>query len=467
MKPRLTQKSLQKRTLHNLSTISIRGLHTNGRLQKSTLGNTSTSEDALLKRVFNKQYPIVLKAKGNYIYLDDGRKIFDASGGAAVSCLGHSQPKLIKALTKQSKLAIYTSPASFINEASVLLCTKLVLSTDGLMHKCELVESGSTGIESGLRKTLSYQVNSGRPSRTQFISRKSSYHGITQGALSVSGNLARRLPYLSALQSSNGHLVSDCYEYRGRLLNESIPMYVARLKQELRAKIIEVGVDKVAGFIIETVVGASGGCLVPVPGYLKAMQEVCEEFYIILIKDEVMSGMGRTGLGAGHASIGAVMINKKVYDKLLIQGSMQGSQTFHGLANSSAVGVAVLNTFESLDLMDKVQRNGIYLKKALMSKLGSHPNVGNINGIGHFYGIDLVKNRLSKEPFSRDLKVSEGLVNLSLSKYNMQIYGGSGFVDGIRGDHIMIAPSFLCSKKDLNHIVDTLTRLINEYFKDK
>lgn len=321
--------------------------------------------------------------------------------------------------------------------------------------------------------------------RVNFIARKHSYHGNTLGALSVGGHVARRALF-EPLLSKNTHTVSPCNPYRQRLPGQSDASFVAAKKSELEAKFQELGPDSVIAFVCEPVVGAALGCVPAVPGYLKAMKEVCDKHGALLILDEIMCGMGRSGtlhswevdevvpdiqtvgkgLGGGYQPIAAVIIGHKVVNALdKGTGMFVHGQTYQAHPVTCAASLAVQKIIRTTDLLTNVKTQGKYLEKLLHHRLDAHPNVGDVRGRGLFWGIELVKDKASKEPFDPKIKVAQKLHELGMSsKYSISIYPGQGTVDGVRGDHIMLAPAYNITKDEVLLIVDRVSAMIEEYF---
>ncbi|TVY32667.1 putative aminotransferase [Lachnellula subtilissima] len=334
------------------------------------------------------------------------------------------------------------------------------------MAKVYLCGSGSEAIEAAIK--LSRQVffeQDPQTRRVNFIARDTSYHGVTLGALSLSGHIERRAPYRPLLMKNVYH-ISSCNPYRQRIEGESDAAFVARKAAELEAKFLELGPETVIGFIAEPVVGAALGCVPHVPGYLKAMRDVCHKYGALFILDEIMCGMGRTGLGGGYQPIGAVLITEKVFNVLQKRGRFVHAQTYQSMPIQATAALEVQRVIREGNLTDNVSKLGEYLGIRLKAVLGNHPNVGDIRGQGLFWGIEFVKDNLTKEPFDRKLDVAENIKNTALlPPYNMTVYAGTGTADGVNGDHIMLAPPYILKKKDVDHIVKVISAVIKDVFK--
>jgi adenosylmethionine-8-amino-7-oxononanoate aminotransferase len=354
------------------------------------------------------------------------------------------------------------------------------------MARVYLTGSGSEAMEAAIKlsRQIYYENNKETP-RVNFIARQGSYHGNTMGALAISGYLARRAPYIPLLMK-NVHHISSCNPYRQLKQGESNASFIARKAAELESKFQELGPETVIGFIAEPVVGAALGCVPCVPGYLKAMRDVCHKHGALFILDEVMCGIGRTGtlhawqaegivpdiqimgkgLGAGYQPVAAMMVSEKLL-KVLMQGSGQfvRGQTYQSMPIQAAAAIKVLGIIQEDKLLVNVAKQGAYLEKRLKAVLADHLNVGDIRGRGLFWGIEFVKDRVSKEPFDPKLNIAQKILDLAISPaFNMTVYPGTGSADGVRGDHIILAPSYIVTKKDVDHIVNVVSAVVHHVF---
>ncbi|KUI52547.1 hypothetical protein VP1G_10474 [Cytospora mali] len=446
----------------------------------------STSEFSF-HRDLNKAYTKIESGKGNFLTTKKGHKVFDASSGAAVSCLGYGNERVIKAVSDQLNTGTpYLASSFWANDLVEELCKELINGTDGKMARVYLTGSGSEAIEAAIKlaRQYFYEKNKKTP-RVNFIARESSYHGNTIGALGLSGHLARRAPYTPFLMK-NVHHISSCYTYRQRKEGESDPAFVARKAEELEAKFQDLGPETIIGFIAEPIVGAALGCVPCVPGYLKAMRDVCHKHGALFILDEIMCGMGRTGtlhawqaedvvpdiqtigkgLGAGYQSIAAMMISQKIV-KVLKEGSGQfiHGLTYQAMPVQAAAALEVQRIIREEKLMENVTKQGEHLGVLLKAKLGDHPNVGNIRGRGLFWGLEFVKDKTTKDPFDPEKRIAQKILDLAISPpFNMTVYPGTGTVDGVNGDHIILAPSYLVTKDDVDHIVEVVSNVIKKVF---
>jgi adenosylmethionine-8-amino-7-oxononanoate aminotransferase len=337
-----------------------------------------------------------------------------------------------------------------------------------------------------LARQFFYENNKNTP-RVNFIAREGSYHGNTIGALGVSGHVGRKAPYLPFLMEKVHHIPA-CNAYRQQRYGESDASFVARKAAELEEKFQELGPETVIGFIAEPVVGAALGCVPSVPGYLKAMRDVCHRHGALFILDEVMCGMGRVGtlhawqgegvapdlqtigkgLGGGYQPIAAVLISEKVVNTLLDgSGQFVHGQTYQGMPVQAAAALEVQKVVRELKLTENVMAQGAYLENRLKSLLGDHPNVGDIRGKGLFWGLEFVKDKESKQPFDPKLKIAQKLHDLAISPaYNMTLYPGTGTVDGVSGDHVILAPTYIVTKEEIDLIAQTMSGVVRQVFQN-
>ncbi|MBP6251404.1 MAG: aspartate aminotransferase family protein [Rubrivivax sp.] len=433
----------------------------------------------ILHRQLKTSLPVAAHARGVTITDTEGRDYIDASGGAAVSCLGHAHPDVLAALHAQADRLAYAHTSFFTSEVAEALADELVQhAPPGLSH-AYFVSGGSEAIEAALKMARQYFVEIGQPQRCHFIARQQSYHGNTLGALAVGGNAWRRRQFAPLLIPVTH--VSACYEYRGRADGESAEAYGARLVQELAAAIDQLGGDTVIAFVAETVGGATSGALTPVPGYLKGIRELCDRHGILLLLDEVMCGMGRTGtlhacepegvvpdllaiakgLGGGYQPIGAVLAHRRIVDAFAKgSGLFQHGHTYIGHPMACAAALAVQQVIRRDGLLDAVQRQGRGLRERLLAAFGEHPQVGDIRGRGLFQAIELVADRGSKTPFDPALRLHARIKACAMAE-GLMVYPMGGTIDGVRGDHVLLAPPFIVSDDDLDRIVERLGRAVD------
>ena len=432
--------------------------------------------------VFHRQskgaLPVASRGEGPYVIDQAGKRYIDASGGAAVSCLGHSHPAVIQAIKDQVDKIPFAHTAFFTNEPAERLAEHLIQRAPGDLARVYYVSGGSEANETALKLARQYFLEIGQPERHRFIARLQSYHGNTLGALAVGGNMWRREPY-NPLLIETTH-IEPCYAYRHKQEGESLEEYGIRAADALEAEILRLGPDSVAGFFAEPVVGATAGVVPAVPGYFKRIREICDHYGVLLILDEVMCGMGRTGtlyaceqdgiapdiltcakgLGAGYQPIGATIASRKIYEAVESgSGSFQHGFTYIGHPTACAAALAVQETIERENLLENVNRRGAEMMEALGSRFGNHFAVGDIRGRGLFIGVELVRDRITKEPFDPALKINAKIKRIAMEQ-GLICYPGGGTVDGKRGDHILLAPSFIIETPHVEEIVDKLSLAI-------
>jgi adenosylmethionine-8-amino-7-oxononanoate aminotransferase len=422
--------------------------------------------------------PVAVRGDGIEIVDSTGKRYIDASGGAAVSCLGHSHPRVIDAIKRQVEQLPYAHTSFFTSEPAEELADLLVdAAPKGLGH-VYFVSGGSEAMEAALKLARQYFVEKGQTQRRHFIARRQSYHGNTLGALAIGGNAWRREPFLPILIEA--HHVSPCFAYREQRADETEEAFAQRLADELEAKILELGADTVAAFVAETVVGATAGAVPPVREYFRKIRAVCDKYGVLLILDEVMSGMGRTGylfaceedgvspdilaiakgLGAGYQAIGATLVSDEIYGTIVGgSGFFQHGHTYIGHATACAAALEVQRVIAEERLLDNVKARGEQLRALLRERFGAHPFVGDVRGRGLFVGVELVKDRATKAPFDPALKLHAAIKREAFAR-GLMVYPMGGTVDGRLGDHVLLAPPFICTAQDIDNIVSRLTDAI-------
>ena len=424
--------------------------------------------------------PVAKSGDGCYLIDKSGKRYLDASGGAAVSCLGHSDIAVVESIKEQIDQLAFAHTGFFTSEPAEKLADLLIANAPGDLDRVYLVSGGSEATEAAIKLARQYWVEKGEPQRGRLIARKQSYHGNTIGSLSAGGNEWRRAQFGPLLL--NVSHIDPCYEYRNREEGESVEEYGLRAAQALEDEILQLGPEKVMAFMAEPVVGATAGALAPVPGYFKRIREICDTYGVLLILDEVMCGMGRTGslfaceqdgvapdivciakgLGAGYQPIGAMLCTKQIYEAIEAgSGFFQHGHTYVGHPTASACGLAVVSAILNRNLVSRVGEQGDKLAARLHDRFGQHPNVGDLRGRGLFRGIELVADRESKKPFDP----SKGLaakIKKSAFEAGLICYPMSGTIDGRFGDHVLLAPPFIIEDNQLDELVDKLSDAIDE-----
>jgi len=423
--------------------------------------------------------PVAVRGEGCYLYDDTGKQYLDASGGAAVSCLGHGDKTIIEAVKAQLDKLAYAHTGFLTSEPAETLADLLIAHAPGDLDRVYLVSGGSEAMEAALKLARQYFVEKGEPKRGRLIARKQSYHGNTMGALSAGGNAWRRAQF-GPLLIDMSH-IDPCYEYRLKGNDETPEEYGLRAANLLEEEILRVGPENVMAFAAEPVVGATVGALAPAPGYFKRIREICDRYGILLILDEVMCGMGRTGtlfaceqdgvspdilciakgLGAGYQPIGAMLCSREIYEAIENgSGFFQHGHTYLGHPTAAAAGVAVVNAMLDRELIPRVKTQGEKLMAALYAQFGQHPNVGDIRGRGLFQGVELVADRDTKAPFDPSRKIAPKIKKAAFEA-GMICYPMSGTIDGQTGDHVLLAPPFIISDDQIDELVQKLAGAID------
>ncbi|MGR9347929.1 aspartate aminotransferase family protein (plasmid) [Rhizobium leguminosarum] len=428
----------------------------------------------ILHRAIHSKLPVAVRGQGIEIFDADGKGYIDASGGAAVSCLGHAHPAVLAALHEQLDTIAYAHTGFFTTDVAERLADRLVEDAPQGLDHVYLVSGGSEAIEAALKMARQYFVEMGEPRRRHIIARRQSYHGNTLGALATGGNEWRRSQFRPLLIET--HHIDPCYAYRLRHEGEADEAFAARSAQQLEDKILELGEDQVIAFVAETVVGATSGAVPPVADYLERIRAICDRYGVLLILDEVMCGMGRTGtlhaceqdgvvpdlmtiakgLGGGYQPVGAVLLSGKIFDAFANgSGFFQHGHTYMGHPMAAAAGLAVQNVIRDENLLANVVAMGDHLETRLIERLGNHNHVGDIRGRGLFQGVELVRDRSTKTPFDPSAKLNVRIKREAMAR-GLMVYPMGGTIDGQMGDHVLLAPPFIITDRDIDTIVERL-----------
>ena len=439
----------------------------------------SDSAPRVLHRTSLAAPPLAVGGEGCWLIDAQGRRYLDASGGAAVSCLGHGHPAVIEAIQRQAAQLSYAHTSFFSNVPMEALADFLVARAPAGLAQAYFVSGGSEAVEACLKLARQYVVERGEPQRRRFIARRQSYHGNTLGALAVGGNEARRRLY-APLLIDVAH-IDPCYEYREKREGESAEAYGRRAADALEAKLLELGPETVIAFVAETVVGATAGAVPPAPGYFRRIREICDRHGVLLILDEVMSGMGRTGslfaceqdgvapdlmaiakgLGGGYQPIGAMLVSRTIAETIRAgSGAFQHGHTYLGHPIACAAALAVQQVLERENLVPAVRAKGEMLRGMLKETLGSHAHVGDIRGRGLFLAAELVADRATKSPFDPARRLHAKVKREAMAR-GLLVYPSGGTVDGTNGDHVLIAPPYIIEEPDLWRIADLLRQSID------
>ena len=444
----------------------------------------STRTSRVLHRSLRETPPKAIGGEGVYLFAEDGRRVIDASGGAAVSCLGHQHPRVIAAMAKQASTLAYAHTAFFSSEPAEALAETLVGHEPGGLAYAYFVSGGSEAIEASIKLARQYFIERGEPQRQHFIARRQSYHGNTLGALAAGGNAWRRAPYAPLLSAAFSH-VTPAFAYHEKREGESDMQFVARLAAEIEAEFQRLGPDTVAAFLAEPVVGATAGAVTAPDGYFKAAREICDRHGALLILDEVMCGMGRTGtthawqqegvspdiqaiakgLGGGYQPIGAMLASGRIIDTIRAgSGAFQHGHTYLAHPLACAAALAVQDVIREDGLLDQVKARGRQLEQRLTERFGNHRHIGDIRGRGLFWAIELVADRATRTSFDPALKLNQKIKAEAFGN-GLGCYPGGGTVDGVRGDHVLLAPPYIASADEIDLIVDKLGTAVDNVLR--
>ncbi|WP_295133988.1 aspartate aminotransferase family protein [uncultured Reyranella sp.] len=434
----------------------------------------------ILHRQIGGTLPVAVGGSGIEIVDSTGKRYLDASGGAAVSCLGHGHPAVTRALQEQLDRLAYAHTGFFTTDVAERLGDRLIEDAPKGLSHAYLVSGGSEAIEASLKMARQYFTERGETGRRHVIARRQSYHGNTLGALAAGGNAWRRAPFSPLLIET--HHIDPCFAYRFQQPGESDEAYGLRAANLLEQKILELGAGTVMAFVAETVVGATSGAVPPAPGYFKRIREICDRHGVLLILDEVMCGMGRTGtlhaceqegiapdlmtiakgLGGGYEPIGAVLLGKHIYETFATgSGFFQHGHTYMGHPMACAAGLAVQETIRRDNLLANVKTMGALLQRRLSERFGNHPHVGDIRGRGLFQAVELVEDRSTREPFDPARKLHAKVKKAAMAR-GLMVYPMGGTIDGQRGDHVLLAPPFIVTEEQIGDIVDRLGSAIDD-----
>ena len=423
--------------------------------------------------------PVIDRGEGIFVFDTEGREYLDACGGAAVSCLGHSDARVKQAIADQLDRIPFAHTAFFTSEAAETLADRLAAAAPGNLDRVYFVSGGSEATETALKLARQYFVEIGEPGRRNVITRRQSYHGNTLGALAAGGNQWRRAQFEPLLFET--HHIAPCYEYRDRRDDETSVEYGLRVADELEEKIQALGSDTVMAFIAEPVVGATLGAVPPTEGYFKRIRDICDRHGVLLILDEVMCGSGRTGtmfaceqdgvvpdlltmakgLGAGYQPIGAVMVGAHICGAIHGgSGFFQHGHTYMAHPAACAASLAVLDVIAGHGLLANVRDRGIELRQALKDRLGQHPHVGDIRGRGLFIGLEIVADRETRAPFDNAMAIPARIKADAMSR-GLMVYPMGGTIDGNQGAHVLLAPPYIIESRHITVIVDRLAETID------
>lgn len=438
----------------------------------------------ILQRELQADLPVAVKGDGIYIIDSNGKKYLDGSSGAAVSCLGHSDEGVKDAIKNQIDKLAYAHTSFMTSEPTEKLAKMIIEKAPSNMKKVYFLSGGSEAVETALKLVRQYHLENKEPQREFIIARAQSYHGNTLTTLSVGGNVKRKASFIPYL-SDKMHQIPPAYSYRLKNKNESLEEYGIRAANYLEEKILKLGIDRVAAFIFEPLVGSTLGAVEAPLSYYKRVREICDKYGVLLVFDEIMCGYGRTGymfateytgvnpdiitvakgIAGGYQALAATILCEKIYKAIKNgSGGFSHGHTYIGHATACAAGVAVLEAFDKRDLLSNVKNMGEVLKSVLHERFDSHPYIGDIRGRGLFIGVELVQNKDTKDCFEPSLKLFS-LIKKTAKTLGLLCYPMGGTDFGKRGDHILLAPPFIINEEQIIELVDKLELSINESLK--
>jgi adenosylmethionine-8-amino-7-oxononanoate aminotransferase len=440
------------------------------------------SKSRLIKPVLDEEYPVISHGQGVYLYDMEGKKYLDGSSGAVTASIGHGVKEIVDAMNEQASKISFVYRSQFTSEPSEKLAERLSTLAEEVNYYSFLVNSGSEATETALKIAIQYWQEKGKETKKKVLSRWMSYHGITIGALSMSGHPLRRTRFVSMLEDYP--TVSPPYCYRCPY-DDTFPNCKLKCATELERAIVRIGAEHIAAFIIEPIVGAAGAALTPPSGYYEEIRRICDKYEILLISDEVMTGIGRTGkmlalehwntvadivtlgkgLSAGYTPLAATLVHERVM-KPIIKGSkvIMSGHTFSGNPQSAAVALAVLEYIEKNNLIQQAEKNGTYLFNKLIDLKIKYPIIGDVRGKGLLLGLEFIANT-RKESFEPQI----GLTNLVISKAKkagLLVYPASAGEGGFKGDAIIISPPLTITKVEIRELISLLDQALSDVMNE-
>jgi len=425
--------------------------------------------------------PRIRHGAGAYLIDETGKRYLDGSGGPVLSCIGHGNREVIDAIKEQLDRFEFAFCGHFTTDAIDALAETIVAEAGPPYHRVSFVSGGSEAIETCMRIALEYHVARGESGRAQFISRRQSWHGYTFGALSVSGHFMRRRHYAQALIPATFLSPANVYRPPSGIAPDDLPQFCA---DEFERAILTLGPERVAAFIFEPVTGTAGGAVPAPPGYARAMRRVCDRYGVLMISDEVMCGVGRCGtwraleqdgvasdlmaiakgMGGGYMPIGAAVYTEAIYQTIVTaHGTVGTAHTYAGHPVACAAALAVQRVMKREGLVEKVRRDGTYLRTCLEQALAGHDHVGDIRGRGLLLAAELVMDKSTKQPFPRALQLHAKVREQSFAN-GLICFPSGGTVDGINGDHILLAPPYTATREELDAMVSILASSVDQVF---
>lgn len=433
----------------------------------------------LIKPVLGNDYPVISHGKGIYLYDKEGKQYIDGSSGAITANIGHGVQEIAEAMWNQAKHISFVYRSQFTSDVAEMLAEKLAECAPRDLNSVFFVNSGSEATETALKIAIQYFQEQGVFTKTKVLSRWTSYHGITLGALSMSGHQLRRQRFNSLLEDFPVAPAPYCYQCP---LKDSYPGCGVRCADELENIVQAIGAEQIAAFIVEPVIGASGGAIVPPVEYYSKIRAICDKYDILMIADEVMTGMGRTGkmfamehwgvipdiialgkgMSAGYTPMAATIVSDKIMNAIE-SGSkvVMSGHTFSANPQSAAACLAVLHYMEKNNLQENAALMGDYLQNHLQRLQWKYSLIGDVRGKGLLCGLELIKDPMTREPFELSNKITDRLLSICFEK-GLLVYPAVGGVTGFSGDSILISPPLTVTKEQINDIIDILDQSISE-----
>ncbi|MDQ0882462.1 aspartate aminotransferase family protein [Peribacillus sp. V2I11] len=433
----------------------------------------------LIKPTLDHDYPTISHGNGIYLYDIDGNQYIDGSSGAVTASIGHGVVDVVEAMTEQARKVSFAYRSHFTSEAAEALAKKLSELAPGDLNWSFFVNSGSEATETAMKIAIQHWQEKGFERKNRIVSRWTSYHGITMGALSMSGHVPRRKRFVPLLEDFPSISAPYCYRCPYNTETSGCKLQCAN---ELETAIQRVGSENIAAFIAEPIIGASAGAVTPPDGYYQRIKEICENYDILFIADEVMTGIGRTGkmfamehwgvtpdiialgkgMSAGYTPMAATMVTDRVMEPILKGSkSIMAGHTYSANPLSAAVSLEVLSYIEGNDLVKAAEEKGLYLFKKLQGLAGKFDIIGDVRGKGLLLGLEFVSDRISKTPFDLQVGLTTRLVNKAFTK-GLLIYPAAGAIEGIAGDAVILSPPLIITNEEIDRLVKILEASLAE-----
>lgn len=441
------------------------------------MSDEPTSHSHVFHRKPGRPKPTISHGEGVYLWDTDGKRYIDASGGAVVVNVGHGVEAIARAVGEQAARVGYAHASMFTSDASEALAARLAAYLPLEDSRLYFLSSGAEAVEAAIKFARQVQIARGEPHRYKVIGRWGSYHGATLGALAVMGKPSMRRTYEPMFRDMPHIPPAYCYRCPFGLAYPSCGLACA---DALADEIVRQDPASVSAFIAEPVAGATLGAVVPPPEYWPRIREICDRYGVLLIADEVMTGMGRTGVWCAMQHFGvepdAITLGKGLSGGVLplsalaargedvaqvvsALGDFNHGGTFSHQPVAAAAGLATLDVLEGGELVGRAARMGEVLGQALRATFDAHPSVGDVRGLGLMWAIELVGERESRRPFEPGRKVAPKIAAAAFDR-GLIVYAMQGGADGAVGDHVMIAPPFVVDDSEIEEIVGLLAESV-------